>query len=202
MLRVFYAAIESVPDQPDGLNLSAYRLRRLSVLRPSLQRRQGIAAELLLNHAIGQIRPDLPLPLEIDAADNGKPNLSGLGLFFSLSHSGGYAACALSDRPVGLDLELRSPVRELLLRRFSPAERDYIRSSADPPAAFTELWTRKESYGKATGEGLRAFRQDLDLLGPPEDVSLWHTALEDLHLSVCVLGGSAVPDLLEKIDLT
>ena len=123
-------------------------------------------------------------------------------MFFSLSHSGAYAACALSDRPVGLDLERETAPRPPLLRRcFSAAEQEYIRSSSNPSAAFTQLWTGKESLGKATGAGLRAVRPEQDLLKLPAEIGLWHTAVEDLHLSVCVLGGDLFPELLERVSL-
>lgn len=202
MLRVSYALIEAVPDQPEGLPLSAYRLRQLSVLRPSLRRRQGIGAELLLIRALRQFRPDWPVPLSISVDENGKPFLPDSGMFFSLSHSGAYAACALSDRPVGLDLERETAPRPPLLRRcFSAAEQEYIRSSSNPSAAFTQLWTGKESLGKATGAGLRAVRPEQDLLKLPAEIGLWHTAVEDLHLSVCVLGGDPFPELLERVSL-
>ena len=43
-------------------------------------------------------------PVETIEAPGGKPFLKDFpGLFFSLSHSGAYAACAVSDREVGQD---------------------------------------------------------------------------------------------------
>lgn len=101
----------------------------------------------------------------------------------SLSHSGDYAVCAVSDRPVGVDIQKRTAVRTGMLRHFftedecgrfvrrfeteqtradwggSALSKDPAqgRSSFLPEAAaeeFLRLWTAKESYMKLTGRGM------------------------------------------------
>ena len=48
----------------------------------------------------------------VERSPRGKPLFPGLDdHWFSLSHSGGIALCALSDRPVGVDVELVRPRR-------------------------------------------------------------------------------------------
>ena len=67
-------------------------------------------------------------------------------LQFSLSHSGGYAACAVSEYPVGLDIQLRETCREKMLKRcFSVEEQDYVKVSENRDEAFTKIWCMKES---------------------------------------------------------
>ena len=201
MLRVYYAEVAAVPDQPGALPLSSYRLAQLSSCRSPQKRRQGIGAELLLIHALRSLKRDLPLPLMIEKEPGGKPFLSGTPIHFSLSHSGEIAACALCDAPVGIDVETERPLKEPLLRRcFSEEEQRRILSSEYPAASFTSLWTQKESYLKATGEGLRSLGK-IDLCAPPED-AFFHTMQQGtLHLSVCVLGQSADPERVEKVEL-
>ena len=78
---------------------------------------------------------------------------------FSLSHSGGLALCALSDTPVGADLEVVRPRRAGLpayVCRGAEYDR-YLALGGDWPA-FYALWTQRESVIKYTGEGLRAWR--------------------------------------------
>ena len=201
MLRVYYAEVAAVPDQPGALPLSSYRLAQLSSCRSPQKRRQGIGAELLLIHALRSLKRDLPLPLMIEKEPGGKPFLSGTPIHFSLSHSGEIAACALCDAPVGIDVETERPLKEPLLRRcFSEEEQRLILASEYPAASFTSLWTQKESYLKATGEGLRSLGK-IDLCAPPED-AFFHTMQQGtLHLSVCVLGQSADPERVEKVEL-
>ena len=201
MLRVYYAEGAAVPDQPGALPLSSYRLAQLSSCRSPQKRRQGIGAELLLIHALRSLKRDLPLPLMIEKEPGGKPFLSGTPIHFSLSHSGEIAACALCDAPVGIDVETERPLKEPLLRRcFSEEEQRLILASEYPAASFTSLWTQKESYLKATGEGLRSLGK-IDLCAPPED-AFFHTMQQGtLHLSVCVLGQSADPERIKKVEL-
>lgn len=98
-------------------------------------------------------------PLETKKTSGGKPFLEGSrGLFFNLSHSGAYAACAVSDREVGLDIQQCG-------RRVNPAvvervlHKEEKRIYAELPeeekeAFFFRHWAAKEAYVKCTGEGL------------------------------------------------
>ena len=201
MLRVYYAEVAALPDQPGKLPLSSYRLSQLSSCRSPQKRRQGIGAELLLIHALRSWKGDFPLPPMLETEPGGKPFLSGTPIHFSLSHSGEIAACALCDVPMGIDVETERPLKEPLLRRcFSEREQRLILASEYPAASFTALWTRKESYLKATGEGLRSLGKT-DLCASPEN-AFFHTMQQGtLHLSVCVLGQSAVPERVEKVEL-
>ena len=75
---------------------------------------------------------------------------------FNISHSGDYAVLALSDGRVGIDVEKIRPVdfkiaeacfhgKELESFNFDPDKR---------PENFYRLWTLKESFIKAVGQGL------------------------------------------------
>ena len=70
------------------------------------------------------------------------------------------ALCALSDGPVGADLEVIRPRRPGLpayVLQGGDYDR-YLALGGDWPA-FYALWTERESIVKYTGEGLRAWRQ-------------------------------------------
>jgi 4'-phosphopantetheinyl transferase len=105
-----------------------------------------------------------PASLQFSYGSNGKPALrpgsSVRPLQFNLSHSNGLAVYALSrDRPVGIDLEhVRSlpEVAQIAWQFFTPLERNWALSSPveDRMERFFLIWTGKEAYLKATGEGL------------------------------------------------
>ena len=86
------------------------------------------------------------LPL-VERSPRGKPFFPGLtDRWFSLSHSGGTALCALSDAPVGVDVELVCPRRAgMPLRVLSQGELAQFDGSW---ADFYRLWTLKESWCK------------------------------------------------------
>jgi len=85
------------------------------------------------------------------AAKGGKlyfPN----GPFVSLSHSGMMAACALSKRPVGLDLQRVVAVHPRLPARICTQEELlYLQTSPAPTRDIIALWALKEAYFKEAG---------------------------------------------------
>jgi 4'-phosphopantetheinyl transferase len=89
------------------------------------------------------------------ALDAGIPPLR-----FNLSHTPGLVACAVAWRDdVGLDVEaLNRPHVDASLADsyFAPAEKEQISSAPTKRKRelFLRLWTLKEAYLKATGEGL------------------------------------------------
>jgi 4'-phosphopantetheinyl transferase len=84
----------------------------------------------------------------------GKPYLPDRpGIHYNISHSGTYGVCALSDAPVGVDVELVRPLRRAVAQRFfTDVEQEFL--AQRPPEEFFRLWTRKESFTKALGKGL------------------------------------------------
>jgi len=76
-------------------------------------------------------------------------------LFFSLSHAGDLALCALAAGPVGCDIELVRP-RRAGFPRYCLDEREYawFRARGARWEDFYALWTLKEAQVKCTGEGL------------------------------------------------
>jgi 4'-phosphopantetheinyl transferase len=102
--------------------------------------------------------------LRFDYLDNGKPDLAGKfakrGIDFNLAHTGDLALVAITSiGPVGVDVEWVRPIKnvdELVARFFSKREDELFQkvSAGQKPAAFFNLWTRKEALLKATGEGI------------------------------------------------
>lgn len=94
---------------------------------------------------------------EIGCGAHGKPYLLGYpDVHFSISHSGKWAACAVSDRPVGIDVqEIRPFVPKVAERVCTAEELAEIAESTDPTSAFTRLWTQKEAVLKKYGFGMQ-----------------------------------------------
>lgn len=83
----------------------------------------------------------------------GKPLLQGHpDIHFSLSHCHEAVAVAVSDRPVGIDIETTAHYSpEVASRVMNDEEMRQIEDSGQPAVAFTRLWTMKESLYKLTG---------------------------------------------------
>jgi 4'-phosphopantetheinyl transferase len=137
--------------------------------------------------------------------DRGRPRVdhgSSLPVDVSLSHSGDYVVAAISERgAIGVDVEVD---RNLSLgveeRCFTPSELTWLRAEGgERTERFMRLWTLKEAYVKATGEGLgaelrsisfelAAASPQLSVDGKPHESGRWHFRswrLPGAWLSVC-----------------
>ena len=159
-MTAVYAIPVSAVNPDDGASRARLSRGRLEQLdrRHGTARAQGFAASLLLEYAVSQQYPWVVHPLAISIADGGKPYLvSEPGIHFSLSHSGDWEVCALSDHPVGVDIERCEPGRRDIASRFFHREEVRYLNTVLPSArydAFYKLWTLKESFVKSTGRGL------------------------------------------------
>lgn len=92
----------------------------------------------------------------------GKPYLKDYsGTHFSISHSGRFVACAVCDRPVGVDIQEIIAYRPDVAKRIcSHEELKRIEANDDPAAEFTKIWAMKEAKVKAMGTGIWDNLQD------------------------------------------
>ena len=118
-------------------------------------RRQTVCADALARLMLAGPGATAPQALRFARSASGRPSCPVLPLSFSLSHSGGYAACAVSARPVGVDLEEIRPLRPALLGILSEEERAWM---GDDAARFAQLWTAKEAMLKCRGAALGRLR--------------------------------------------
>lgn len=75
-------------------------------------------------------------------------------LQFNLSHCDQAIGCALSENPVGIDVQDITGRDLSILPAFSKAEQMTIENARDSERQLIKLWTYKESYLKFVGTGL------------------------------------------------
>jgi 4'-phosphopantetheinyl transferase len=127
---------------------------------------QFIAAHALLRHVLSLMVTDVPASAwRLIAGDNGKP-MAWIGdqpapLSFNLSHTEGMVGVAVvpwERCALGFDLEPldRKVTLDIARQYFRIEEIDWLASLTDAAKAegFLRLWTLKEAFIKATGEGL------------------------------------------------
>lgn len=141
------------------------RQRKADLCRKPAARAASLAAGFLARYALEENGYG-GYPIRYEAGGRPVVQAGGREIFLSLSHSGDYAACALSGRPVGVDLQKRQPVRAGVLRHFYPPKRAALfleRYEAGASGVlegealdrFLREWTVKESYMKMTGQGMK-----------------------------------------------
>ena len=144
--------------------LSIAEIAQADRLRFPELRRDYIAAHDLLRKALTAHDPrHAPESWAFATGVYGKPTLDiddkRSGMEFSLTHTAGLVACAVSMAPVGIDVERVSAgwdYKEVARRYFTVAEAESLTVLAPELASarFVELWTLKESFLKAVGCGL------------------------------------------------
>lgn len=101
--------------------------------------------------------------------EHGKPLLAEFpDIHFNLSHCSHAIACAVGDRPVGIDVESTDRHISSSLLRYTMNDREQ-EEIANDPKAFFRLWTRKEALVKMQGTGLQSnipdILSDVNLMG-------------------------------------
>ena len=148
-------------------HVSEKRRKKVLSYRVREDQKRSLAAGLLLEHILGEKGYSGDM---VAAEENGKLYLPEVNdFFFSLSHSGEYAACVVSDVPVGVDIQKKRITKANIARRFfrmKEAERIEKEPQEKQDDLFFRYWTRKESYLKLTGQGFKGgldtFLVDLD----------------------------------------
>ena len=163
----------------DGLELlTPKRREETEAFVEEKDRLLHLAAGLLLRNVLNVTRDDDLVYGEFD-----KPELADSRIHFSLSHAGHYAVLAVSEHPVGVDIEpIVKP--QVLPRKMLTGEEMKWLEDHPSPEAFCILWTRLESALKAEGCGLALEQREFSLLssGTPW---YWDTLIHDGHLLTC-----------------
>lgn len=141
-------------------NLSNSEKDHIDSLLRQKDKKRSLFARVLLKNLLAE--ENIPY-VSIELAENKKPFLSGSNCFISLSHSGNFAVCAVSERAVGIDIEQIKPVKTALVKRVcTKEEEDYVFEKAtkrediitDPDTLerFFRVWTAKEACFKKQNE--------------------------------------------------
>lgn len=86
-------------------------------------------------------------------------------IHFNISHCRSKVVCAVSDAPVGIDVQDVMKVEETCYKTvLSPQELLYINKCNNPESEFIRFWTLKEAYTKYLGIGLNQEFNQLDML--------------------------------------
>lgn len=159
---------------------------------PDLTKREieKMAGEYLLNTVFSQL-----LGYDIlEICREGKPYIKNCPYHFNLSHSGDWLLLAVGDTAVGVDIEKITKIRPKTIEKyFSQSEQDRVAKQG--AKAFFELWCKKESYVKYTGEGLKGLSHITEY---PKDLAFFTKKHEDYQISVCTRKG-CLPKEIEII---
>lgn len=183
--------------------VSILRRQKIKDLRFGRDKRLSLGVECLLRIALSnEGRTDF----EYQYDSYGKPYIKG-NLFVNWSHSGEMAICAISNNPVGCDVEIIKAAKLNLAKKyFTENENKLLENDAD--TMFCRIWSAKESFIKFTGLGfrqhLKTFEVDLSKGEILYSNRVYH--LNEFNLDgkyrCCVCSLSDVPTELIEVDLS
>ena len=137
---------------------------RAATFRFEADRWAFAAAHAGLRRLLGPMLGCAPRALRFRADVNGKPYLDYNGrhatVQFSISHTRGCVSVAVAGRPVGVDVERRREISDLMaVAETTFAPEAYATLATNPEgtartALFYRYWTLGEAFIKATGEGI------------------------------------------------
>ena len=142
----------------------AERRARADRFRYEDDRRRCLCADMLARRMLAEASGKAPDKIAFTIGHKGKPS-ADVPFYFNLSHSGDYVLCAVSDKPIGVDIEQVKPFRAGLVGRYlTEAEAAYvwkdvtsddgIVTAPEICTRFYRTWTAKEAYVKMTGTGI------------------------------------------------
>lgn len=149
--------------------MSAEELARLATMRAQQRAEQFAAGRWLARRLLSVTFGGDASEWALSAAEDTPPVAThiagavGMPVFVSIAHSGDHLACAVSDMPVGVDIEALQPRRHLdtlIEATTTEAERaalPALQPHSDEDArmeAFFQLWTLKEAWIKCHGGNL------------------------------------------------
>ncbi len=190
---------ETTPLAEEGLfrdwisRMPDFRRRKVAAIRSAEGQRLSLGVGILLVQALERRGVD-GQRAEIVEGAYGRQELSDYPkIHFSLSHAGNRVLCAICDQPVGCDVERTDRGDERIPGRFFHEEErralEEIPERKEWERCFAHIWTRKESYLKATGMGLHQPMKSFSSLSPGDGVWYDEKDLADGYaFSCCVLG--------------
>jgi 4'-phosphopantetheinyl transferase len=209
-VHLWHARFDWLADKYNTFESSLAADERLRAARYIAQqmRDRYVLARGMLRAVLASYVNAIPGALRLAYGLRGKPFLPNSDLRFNLSHADGLIVLAVSQgAEIGVDVERVRPIPEMktMVRdNFSLREQAALWSlpAVDQPDAFFRIWTRKEAYVKALGDGYMSFGQfEVNHENPPRitwaehgDPSRWALAHLDLGAeyagALCVEGGT------------
>lgn len=145
---------EQEEELEDLLRPSPQEKDHLTTIKAPQRRLHWLAGRLLAAHY-------LPDAKQIEYSATGQPRLPRSSQYFSIAHSGQYAALSLAEKPTGVDIELIAPrIRKVAGRFMHPEE---LSQAAQCPGDDTLLiyWCAKEALIKWCADPSIDFRHHI-----------------------------------------
>ena len=203
MIQLYVADITQLPNPekcPELLKgLPSERITKIRSARQEDHKKQMLGAGLLLQRVLALCFDGGDCNFKYSVGEHGKPKVEGLE--YNLSHSGNFVICAVSDKPIGCDVEkIRKAPKEIAERFFAEGEKQYLaRASVEQyDEEFFRIWTMKESFVKMTGEGLSLSMATYEIVMGERGQVLRDGRLQECYITEFAVDGYRIAVCSEK----
>ena len=174
--------IENEAYEKEYSLISSVEKNRLDSFKNYEDKKRSLAGKILLRKGIAELYGIKDFT--VTKSENGKPLLPFC--FFIISHSNNLAVCAISDSPVGIDIEFKRIIKKRdNYHCFTDEEIGFVNSSEDYMERFLQIWTRKEAYLKCF-DVTTSVLAEISLIDGGQGFKLTTEKHSDYTYSVCL----------------
>lgn len=159
IINVYFLNVDFLKDKAifkkEYNNVLPYRKNKIDALQFEKDKILSLGAEILLQKAC-LVNNISYKEIEVILNEFGKPFIKNNPFFYSVSHSGSLVMLATAPIELGCDIEYMHDYDINLAKRFyTDDEYQNIIHSLNEKEEFFKTWTKKESYVKSEGQGLK-----------------------------------------------
>ena len=175
MIRLYIADIAALSDEAVYRSylkkIDAVRQEKVRQCINEADKKRSLLAGYLLQAGVVDLKAQesglqadaIPLSFAYSFGENGKPYFDNYpDIYFSLSHSGDYVICAISEEEVGADIQEHREMKSGIAARFFSEEdkKNMEQAGASRGEKFSaelfyRMWAVKEAHMKLTGMGMK-----------------------------------------------
>ena len=145
--------------------MSLEKQNKVKKFKNEKNRKLTVAGEMLARKLLSGYSHTSQEQIVFEIGEHGKPYAVGCAEF-NISHSGDMVVCCVSDKCIGIDIEMIKPLNSSIIRKLcTESDKRYIygEDSLDETNEFSneqlyrfyEVWTAKEAYFKCIGTGIK-----------------------------------------------
>lgn len=145
--------------------MSLEKQNKVKKFKNEKDRKLTVAGEMLARKLLSGYSHTSQEQIVFEIGEHGKPYAVGCAEF-NISHSGDMVVCCVSDKCIGIDIEMIKPLNSSIIRKLcTESDKRYIygEDSLDETNEFGneqlyrfyEVWTAKEAYFKCIGTGIK-----------------------------------------------
>jgi 4'-phosphopantetheinyl transferase len=171
-IHIYRADLGALPARACSSLLDDEERERAAGITDANAAREFVTTRALVRLLLSRYTGIAARDLRLGYGPAGKPVLLGEPrIHFNVTHSGGVALVAVASAEVGIDLErvvgdvdLAGVADSVFSRRETELLMDTPRHRQ--PDLFFSIWTRKEAYLKATGQGFSSELREISAIWP------------------------------------